>query len=621
MTTATSPREWAHVLADRGLRVHPVWWVDAEYDEDLGRATPECACEEGLACSSAGKHPMVSTTYSSTDHAQIDKWWDLNPYANLGVNTQGITVVDVDPRHGGGETYPTIQPDLAPTFTVRTGGGGWQEYYSGEVEKSQGKLGRGIDFKSGPNQQVVGPGSVHASGVEYTVAADQALAPTPTRVRQLSVSRLNDGTTADGAGADLTAVVGAGERNDALVAAAAAYANTSTSLQELLGHLTVWNQMHCDPPGTDERVLEIATHRWAHHDGTYFDPAAAAPLFATLNDDGSYSFDAGDELAAIIDGTYVAPHATILQVEEGPHLFYAKAMNLVYGEDSIGKTWVALSAAREVLNGGGTVVHLDWDDSYATCANRLWLLGTDAEALRARYKHKTSPADIRPVASAILMEKADLIIVDVVANAIAAADLNEDKAGDYLKWAADTAISWARGGACVILNDHVTKSGTDGNRGNARGSGAKRGGVDGAAYEVSAIEMLLPGEGGTLMLTIGKDRHGSVGRRGEHVAHLVYGPALELQIVRPPMDAEDDADRMGALRMTAQRLPFTRSQMQRWFADGDTPMPRTNAQRLIDGWLRDGAIRCTMAARGPVGAQYEIVWEDIDMHPLAGGDD
>ncbi len=70
------------------------------------------------------------------------------------------------------------------------------------------------------------------------------------------------------------------------------------------------------------------------------------------------------------------------------------------------------------------------------------------------------------------------------------------------------------------------------------------------------------------------------------------------------------ADQVGVVRLNAQREPFTRSQVQRWLGrNADTPMPRTGAQRLLDGWLRDGAIEMVRPPAGSVGAQYEIVWE------------
>jgi hypothetical protein len=59
---------------------------------------------------------------------EITKWLQDFPNANLGVVTgeiSGITVVDIDPRHGGREDA------LGESDTVKaiTGGGGWHYYF------------------------------------------------------------------------------------------------------------------------------------------------------------------------------------------------------------------------------------------------------------------------------------------------------------------------------------------------------------------------------------------------------------------------------------------------------------------------------------------------------------
>ncbi len=598
-----TPLEWAHRFAAAGIRVHPVWWIDRDVDEQ-GNPDDECACGE-VDCRSVAKHPIVSTSASTTDPAQVDRWWQEYPQANLGVNTAGITVVDVDFRHGGMESYRLIQPDLPATLRVRTGNG-FHEYYSGETEKQGGKLATGIDFKSGPNQQVVGPGSEHMSGAEYDVMNDAALAGLPTRIRELASKRSTpDGPTASGGGEfERDELIPLGSGNNALTAVAAFYANHSRTLEELVGHVLATARASMEEPASIERIREIAEHRWKNHDHTFIDPGLAAQIIH-VDSDGKYIFDAGDELDAIFDGTWKPPAATILQRPDAAGgLFYPASINLVFGEDAIGKTWVSLSAAQYVLARGGKVVHLDWDDNFPNNAYRLKLLGVRREEF-ARYRHKTSPADVRTASGAVLSEGAQLIIVDVVANAISAADLNEDKASDYLKWATDTAIAWARGGACVILNDHVTKGGGGGSD-YARGSGAKRGGVDGVAYNVTAPEALLPGEGGRLRLRIQKDRHGSIGARNEDVADLVYSSDMCMTVEVVQIAEEEQRDMIAECRLGL----FHEQLIEGWTrADVERVMnqPRTTAQRLIDQMVERGHVAVAVPGTGPRPHTYNLL--------------
>lgn len=62
----------------------------------------------------------------AADDAQIEKWWEMWPEANIGIVTgkvSGITVVDVDTYKGG------ERKKFPPTFTVKTGNGGFHLYY------------------------------------------------------------------------------------------------------------------------------------------------------------------------------------------------------------------------------------------------------------------------------------------------------------------------------------------------------------------------------------------------------------------------------------------------------------------------------------------------------------
>jgi len=68
-----------------------------------------CTCQAGQNCERPGKHPHTAHGVhdATTDRNQIKSWWEKWPGANIGIETgagSGIVVLDVDPRHGGGET-------------------------------------------------------------------------------------------------------------------------------------------------------------------------------------------------------------------------------------------------------------------------------------------------------------------------------------------------------------------------------------------------------------------------------------------------------------------------------------------------------------------------------------
>ncbi|MBI4035900.1 bifunctional DNA primase/polymerase [Candidatus Daviesbacteria bacterium] len=95
---------------------------------------------------------------------EVENWWTLWPWANIGVVTgklAGITVVDIDPRHGGSTE------GLTDTVKAQTGGGGWHYLYeyNGNCH-SQNGIEPGIDLKAEGGYIIIAP-SVHASGNKY----------------------------------------------------------------------------------------------------------------------------------------------------------------------------------------------------------------------------------------------------------------------------------------------------------------------------------------------------------------------------------------------------------------------------------------------------------------------
>ncbi|MBK4735838.1 bifunctional DNA primase/polymerase [Noviherbaspirillum pedocola] len=163
-------RDYALALARRGFHVFP--------------------------CKPEGKKPLTLHGFkdASVNPEQVDAWWDKWPEANIGMATgivdgnKQLIVVDVDPRNGGEEGLFALEKRfgaLPDTEVVLTGGGGWHYYLwapAGITFKS--KIADGIDLKSSGGY-VIGVGSTHASGKDYTYQAScdpedgQAIADAP----------------------------------------------------------------------------------------------------------------------------------------------------------------------------------------------------------------------------------------------------------------------------------------------------------------------------------------------------------------------------------------------------------------------------------------------------------
>lgn len=169
--TGRRPIDAAVVYAKRGWAVFPC--------NSPGPSPGGCSC--GAAeCGSVAKHPRIAGGLKSatTDQAQIERWWQQWPRANVAIRTGEVShlvVVDVDPGHGGDASLDRLIDEhgcLPDGRVVRTGSGGRHLYFlhpGGVVRNDAGRrLGRGLDIR-GDGGYVIAPPSRHASGGRYVV--------------------------------------------------------------------------------------------------------------------------------------------------------------------------------------------------------------------------------------------------------------------------------------------------------------------------------------------------------------------------------------------------------------------------------------------------------------------
>lgn len=146
-----------------------------------------CSCGDA-ECGSPAKHPRVSGGLRSatTLGDQIRTWWSIWPRANVGIRTgteSGLVVIDIDPDHGGNESFDQLLAEHGPlpdAHTVRTGSGGRHFYFKhpgGTVQNDTGRrLGPGIDIR-GDGGYIIAPPSRHRSRNTYTVVAHRRVVP------------------------------------------------------------------------------------------------------------------------------------------------------------------------------------------------------------------------------------------------------------------------------------------------------------------------------------------------------------------------------------------------------------------------------------------------------------
>jgi len=231
------------------------------------------------------------------------------------------------------------------------------------------------------------------------------------------------------------------------------------------------------------------------------------------------------DLSPWLDGNVEPVVPTVGEICGGKHLFYRYAINEIHGEPSVGKTNVLLACARSVLHKGESVIYIDPEDTAGRIVSRAIALGIKREALRDRFHYLQGPTPESIALASAWAEatKPQLVVLDGVAEMLAADNRDENIAKDYLSFIHERIRPFAGAGAAVVLADHVVKA--QDNRGRwARGTGAKQGCYDGASYEVILGQAYAPAEAGFVRLKISKDRHGGVGPFGQIVAELHFSP-------------------------------------------------------------------------------------------------
>ena len=128
-----------------------------------------------------GKVPITAHGLhdATRDPAEVEAIWKRHPNANIGVRTgrlSGISVLDVDPESGGGDSLTKIETEHGPlpgTITQITGGGGVHLVYRYKAGLGIGAAvwGPGLDLRSEGGYIVVAP-SVHPNGCHYRWLGD-----------------------------------------------------------------------------------------------------------------------------------------------------------------------------------------------------------------------------------------------------------------------------------------------------------------------------------------------------------------------------------------------------------------------------------------------------------------
>lgn len=214
-------------------------------------------------------------------------------------------------------------------------------------------------------------------------------------------------------------------------------------------------------------------------------------------------------------------------------------ITLLHGEPGCGKTLLAMSYARDLVQAGYPVLLIDEESGVSLVAERFRQMGLSREDVDLIHYYPFAGlglADTDVLAAYIDAIQPALVAFDSMADVLTVNNLDENKANDVTKWMVSVAVRIARGTRSkpgVLILDHNTKS--EETVKYARGSGAKKSKAD-IAFFVNKVAEFDVNTLGRVRLERTKNRPGYV---PNHVLYTVGGGAGQL-VCRPFDTSTDD---------------------------------------------------------------------------------
>lgn len=308
-------------------------------------------------------------------------------------------------------------------------------------------------------------------------------------------------------------------------------------------------------------------------------------------------------LAATLAGEDDDEHPLFLCRTDGVPLIYPGKVHAFNAESETGKSMLALYCCAERLRAGEHVAYIDFEDSPSGVVERMLGFGVDPAVLLDRF-HYIRPDD--PIDGKARLKVREMVrvfpitiaVIDGVAEALALTGWKENEANDIAAFYNSIPRALAREGVAVILIDHLVKDkekqGSD-----ARGSGHKRAGINGASYKLEAITPFVRGGQGVAKIVITKDRPARVRPHaaGKNIAEMHLSSdattgalTCELRPATPSVDDDGNFRPTGYMERVSKSLEQSTTPVSRAFIEREVKGRRDHVRAAIDRLCAEGHI-------------------------------
>jgi hypothetical protein len=307
-----------------------------------------------------GKIPMFKNwpEVATKDHSVIRQWWHQHPHANIGVATgkkSDVFVVDIDPRHGGAETWEQqlmAHHGIPDTWQDMTGGGGTHYFfrYPNFSVKSCAGILPGVDIR-GDGGQVVVPPSIHPDTHRcyewdgLKPIREQPIAQAPDWILDLIAPKSDKKILSE-----LPLKIPHGVQHHTLLSLAGMLRRLGLGYEEILPTVMAVNNLRCELPGPDRNIQQLvkSVMRYAPGEANLYSTATKLWRMTRAKEHEQEEHLAGMkpvDAYALMKQQIVEP---TLVIEDCLH----SGCTILAGPPKAGKSYLTLGLAISVATGG-----------------------------------------------------------------------------------------------------------------------------------------------------------------------------------------------------------------------------------------------------------------------------